>query len=159
MANSVFAKLLGQGDYLEYPAADGTSIEPGMGLERIQEGGETRVQPVSTAGAESTLIAREQRNPPRSSTGNPLDQAYNPGDNVESRGFTQHEEARLRLAAGTDLATASNATVVEGDELGWYSDGTLAKNQSNPQYEALEAVDNSGAASGDHAVITVKQQE
>lgn len=159
MANSIFAKLLGQGDYLEYPAASGTSILPGMGLERVQENGETHVQPVSTAGSESTLLAREQRNPPRMGSGNPVEKAYDPGNNVESRGFQEHEEARVRLAAGSDLATASNATVSEGDSLGWYSDGTLALNQGNAQYEAMEALDNSGAASGENPLILVKQQE
>ncbi|MFC6766007.1 hypothetical protein [Natrinema soli] len=159
MANSIFAKLLGQGDYLEYPAATGAAIEPGMGLERITESGETVVQPVSTADANSTLIAREQRNPPRMGDGNPVDQAYSGGDNVESRSFQEAEEARLRLAAGTDLATAANANVSAHDELGWNSDGTLVKGGSNPKYEALEAVDNSAAASGEHALILVKQLE
>lgn len=157
MANSIFAKLLGQGDYLEYPAA--SAIEPGMGLERVDNSGTTEVQPVSSADSESTLIAREQRNPPRMDSGNPVDQSYSAGDNVECRGFQEHEEARLRLAAGTDLATAANANVSKHDELGWNDDGTLVKGGSNPQYEALEAVDNSGATSGDHALILVKQLE
>lgn len=161
MANSIFAKLLGQGDYLEYPAADGTSIEPGMGLERIDDLGTTKVQPVATADAESTLIAREQRNPPRTPGAgtNPVDETYNPGDNVECRGFQEQEEARLRLASGADLTTAANANVAKHEQLGWNSDGTLKKGASNPQYEALEAVDNSAAAAGEHALILVKQLE
>ena len=156
--NSIFAKLLGQGDYLEYPAADGTAIEPGMGLERVDDAGTTKVQPAGE-NSESTLIAREQRNPPRAAAGSPVDEPYDPGDNVEARGFMQHEEARLRLAAGTDLATPANATVAKHDQLGWNSDGTLVKGGTNPQYEALEAVDNSGAAAGETALILVKQLE
>lgn len=162
--NSIFAKLLGQGDYLEYPAADGTAIEPGMGLERVDDAGTTKVQPVSTDDSESTLIAREQRNPPRMQDGNPVDQVYDPGDNVETRGFQQHEEARLRLASGTDLinqgaADGSAATVAKHDQLSWNGDGTLVTGGANPQYEALEALDNSGAAAGETALILVKQLE
>lgn len=159
MANSIFAKLLGQGDYLEYPAATGATIAPGMGLERVDDAGTTKVQPVSTADSDSTLIAREQRNPPRMGSGNPVDQTYDAGDNVEARGFMQHEEARLRLSAGADLTTASNANVSKHDKLGWSDDGTLKKGSSNAQYEALEAVDNSGAAAGEHTLVLVKQLE
>lgn len=157
MANSIFAKLLGQGDYLEYPAA--SELYPGMGLERVDDNGTTKVQPVSTADANSTLIAREQRNPPRMAAGNPVDEPYDAGDNVESRQCIQGEEFRLRLSAGTDLATPANANVSKHDELGWSDDGTLVKGGSNPQYEALEAVDNSGAAAGEHTLILVKQLE
>lgn len=149
--NSIFAKLLGQGDYLEYPAADGAAIEPGMGLERVEANGETVVQPVSSADAESTLIAREQRNPPTvgDAAGSPVDFAYEGGDNVECRGFQQHEEARLRVAAG--------ANVAKHDELGWDAGGALVTGGTNPQYEALEALDNSG---GDGtALVVVKQLE
>lgn len=158
--NSIFAKLLGQGDYPEYPLADGATVEPGMGLERANQSGTTVVQPVSSADANSTLIAREQRNPPKMGDGAPVDLVYDmAGANVEARGFQEHEEARLRLAAGGDLTTASHATVAVGDELSWYSDGSLKTNGSNPKYEALEAVDNSTAAAGEHALILVKQLE
>lgn len=158
--NSIFAKLLGQGDYLEYPLADGATVEPGMGLERANQSGTTVVQPVSSADANSTLIAREQRNPPKMGDGAPVDLVYDmAGANVEARGFQEHEEARLRLAAGGDLGTAANANVSKHDELGWNSDGTLVKGGSNPKYEALEAVDNSTASAGDHALVLVKQLE
>ena len=159
--NSIFAKLLGQGDYLEYPAASGTTIEPGMGLERVEEDGTTVVQPVSSADSESTLIAREKRNPPAigPDAASPVDVDYEAGDNVESRGFMQHEEARLRVAAGTDLTTAANANVSKHDQLGWNASGVLVKGGSNPQYEALETLDNSGAAAGEHALVLVKQLE
>lgn len=164
MANSIFAKLLGQGDYLEYPAADGTSIEPGNGLERIEEAGETRVQPVSSVDANSTLIAREQRNPPRMADGNPVDEPYNPGDNVEARSFQEGEEVRLRLASGQDLigagqADGQNANISKHEELSWFSDGTVVGGGGNPHFEALEAVDNSGAAAGENPLILVKQLE
>ena len=159
MANSVFAKLLGQGDYDEFAAASGTTILPGMGLERVEENGSTVVQPVSTADADTTFIAREQRNPPITSAGSPLDEPYEAGDNVEGRGGMQHEEFRLRLSAGADLATAANANVSKHDELGWSDDGTLVKGGSNPLYEALEPVDNSGAAAGESAIVLVKQLE
>jgi hypothetical protein len=161
-ANSIFAKLLGQGDYDEYPLATGAVVEPGMGLERVVENGEAHVQPVSTTDANTTLIAREQRNPPKQlgSGTRPVDEPYDvDGTNVETRGFAQHEEARLRLQAGGDAATASNTNVSVGDELGWADDGTLVKGGSNPKYEALEAVDNSGAAAGETALILVTQLE
>jgi hypothetical protein len=157
--NSIFALRNTQGDYQGYPGANSTSIEPGMGLERIEEAGETRVQPVSTADSESTLIAREQRNPPRSGVGDPTDQTYNPGDNVECRNGGESEELYLRLASGTDLSTASDATVAKHDALSWYSDGTLYTGGTNPRFEALEAFDNSGAAAGETVLIAVKQQE
>lgn len=157
MANSIFAKLLGQGDYVEAPA--NSEIYPGMGLERVDDSGTEKFQPVSTADANSTLIAREQRNPPRMADGNPVDEPYDATDNVEARQCMQGEEFRLRLSAGTDLATAANANVSPYDELGWSDDGTLKKGSSNPKYEALEAVDNSGAAAGEHTLILVKQLE
>lgn len=158
--NSIFAKLLGQGDYLEYTLADGATITPGMGVEKTNDSGTTKVQPVSTADANSVLVAREQRNPPKAGTGSPVDQDYETaGTNVECRAGLQNEQFRLRLAAGADLTTAANANVAEFDELGWNDDGTLVGGGSNALYEALEAVDNSGASAGENPLILVRQME
>lgn len=158
--NSIFAKLLAQGDYKGYPLADGATVEPGQGLEVVMQDGDKHVQPVSTAGANATLIAREARNPPKMGDGDPPDLAYTAAnENVETRQFTTAEQARLRLAAGGDITTAANANVSVGDALGWTNSGNLSKAASTTPYEAVEALDNSGAAAGETALVTVRQQE
>lgn len=158
--NSIFAKLLAQGDYKGYPLADGTTVMPGQGLETVMQDGEAHAQPVSTAGANATLIAREARNPPKMGDGDPTDQPYETANvNVETRQFTTAEQARLRLAAGSDLGTAADANVSVGDALGWTANGNLSKGVSTTPYEAVEAFDNSQAAAGETALVTVRQQE
>jgi hypothetical protein len=65
-------------------------------------------------------------------------------------------EVDLRLAAGGDLTTAANANVTQGDLLVESANGGLAafasaETSGTPEgavYEALESVDNSGAAAG-----------
>lgn len=154
MANSIIANLEDGEAYEEFPAA--AAIEPGQGLELTVSGGETQVQPVSTADAASYRVAREQRNPPRAGSGNPVDQSYAAGNNVETVSFNRNSEARVRLAAGTDITTAANANVSPGDALSWHSDGTLKAGGSNPVAVAREALDNSGAASGENPLIVVE---
>ncbi|WP_248908145.1 hypothetical protein [Halocatena marina] len=152
MANSIIASLEDGEAYEEFPAA--SVITPGEGLELVVNGGEEQVQPVSTAGQPGTWVAREQRNPPRAGTGNPIDQNYVVGRNVEVMKFNRNSEGRTRLASGADLATAANANVSEGDLLEWYSDGTLKTGVSGTAVaRAREAIDNSGAAAGENPVI------
>lgn len=155
MANSIIAQLEDGESYEEFPAA--VEIEPGQGLEIVVSGGEEQVQPVSTAGKPSYMVAREQRNPPRAGSGNPVDQPYAAGRNVETMTFRRGDETRNRLAAGADLATAANATVAEGDLLEWHSDGTLKTGVGGTAVAvAREANDNSAAASGENPLVRVE---
>ena len=151
MANSILATVEGSYKFEEFEAA--ATITPGQGVELASA---DTVQPVSTADAAVYRIAREQRNPPRNGTGSPVDQDYASGDHVETLTFRRGDEARIRLAAGTDLTTAANANVADGDELSWNSDGTLKAGGANPVAVAREANDNSAAATGVNPLIVVE---
>lgn len=89
----------------------------------------------------------------------PIDQTIPSGTLVEVEVFDSGETVQnALLAAGGDLATASNATVSPGDRLGTNDDGSLKVTTTGGAAVAVarEAVDNSGAAAGERARIYVE---
>lgn len=160
MTEQVIAKSYDDGVYKEFEAS--AALDPGMVLEYTGENsqGDLQVGPVSSiekTGA-GHLVAREQRMPPRTGSSDPRELSYASGENVEAYHLQPGEEAFLLLAAGSDLASASDANISIDDRLGTNDDGTLKASTTAgaQQFVALEAVDNSGAASGEHAFIRVE---
>lgn len=158
MTTEIAGKLYHDGAYKEGEKA-ATDITPGMGLEYDSNGDLIPVDSVEPTGA----TARVAVTPIVSDTtgrSNPIDDAYTETDQVvhyfNFRAGDELENALL--AAGGDLATASEATVSPGDKLAFNDDGTLkeATVAGAEVAVALESVDNSGAASGDFARISVE---
>lgn len=140
------------------------TITPGMGVEYTGQtsNGERGVQPVSSVEPVDTEVAfaLAQTQPPRDESGSILDMDYASGD-YPVKLFYPHggdEVENALLAAGADLATASEANISDGDLLAFNDDGTLkeATTSGAAVARANEAVDNSGASSGDHARISVE---
>ncbi|WP_254535227.1 hypothetical protein [Halomarina litorea] len=149
--------------YMEAEAA--AAITPGMGLEYAGETavGNRTVQPVSSVEptGPAARFAIEQRMPPRGASGatRPIEQGYDAGDNVEMQVFRSGDTVEnALLAAGGDLTTAAHATIAIGDKLAFNDDGSLklATTAGAEVVEAVEAVDNSGAAAGERARIAVE---
>lgn len=93
------------------------------------------------------------------SDGDPIDQTIDEGTLVEVRVFTAGETVQnALLAAGSDLASASDANVSPGDRLGTNDDGSLKITTTAGAALAVarEANDNSGAAAGSRARLTVE---
>jgi hypothetical protein len=89
----------------------------------------------------------------------PIDQTIESGTIVEVRVFTSGETIQnALLAAGTDLASGSDANVSPGDTLGTSDDGSLKVTTTAGAGIAVarEANDNSGAAAGDRARLYVE---
>jgi hypothetical protein len=88
-----------------------------------------------------------------------LDQVYDAGNHIEFRVYRPGDLVEnALLAAGGDLATASEATVTVGDPLAFNDDGSLklATVAGAEEAQAREDVDNSGAAAGERARISVE---
>lgn len=99
--------------------------------------------------------------PPQQDTSDtdPIDQTISSGRLVEVRVFTAGERVQnALLAAGADLTTAANANVSPGDRLGTNDDGSLKATTTAGAALAVarEANDNSGAAAGNRARLTVE---
>jgi len=99
--------------------------------------------------------------PPQRDTSDtdPIDQTISSGTLVEVRVFTSGETVQnALLAAGSDLATASNANVSPGVRLGTNDDGSLKQTTTAGAAVAVarESNDNSGAAAGERARLTVE---
>lgn len=93
--------------------------------------------------------------------GRGVDDDYASGDYFEARAPLSGERFYARLIAGADDATTdgSDANIAVGDLLAPSgTDGTLeaAGTASNASFRAVEAVDNSGAATGEHTRIRVE---
>jgi hypothetical protein len=174
MTEEVLGKSHDASVYDDGETAAGVTVTPGMGIERVgttTDGGPI-VQPVSSiepADAQSRW-AREQRDPPRGGPGRMIDMEYQGGEYIEFYTFRSGDEVENAfVASGTDLtndagvgggttAGSAQATVTVGDSLAFYSDGSLkvAQDPSAAVAEATEAVDNSGAAAGERARISVE---
>lgn len=159
--------------YGEGFVADGETVVPGMGVERVTvDDGDDIVAPVSEiepADAQ-TRFAREQRLPPRGESGEMIEQEYEGGQYLEFWTFrTGDVVENALLASGTDLLNdgtvgggtssgSGQATVEAGDSLAFYSDGSLkvAQDGAAAVAEARESVDNSGAEADDRARISVE---
>lgn len=89
----------------------------------------------------------------------PIDHTIPSGTLVEIQVFDSGEVVQnALLAAGSDLATASEANVSFGDRLGSNDDGSLKATTTGGAAVAIarEAVDNSGAAAGEQARVNVE---
>jgi hypothetical protein len=163
MTEQVSGTIYRDAPYKEGEVAAGASVTPGMGIEKTgpNPDGDPLVQPVSTVeptGAQARF-AREQRVPPRGEDGSMLDQVYDAGNHIEFRVYRRGDIVEnALLAAGGDLATTSEATVTVGDPLAFNDDGSLklATVAGAEEAQAREDVDNSGAAAGDRARISVE---
>jgi hypothetical protein len=89
----------------------------------------------------------------------PVDQTISSGTLVEVRVYRSGDTVKgALLAAGGDLASASDANVSLGDTLGSNDDGSLKATTTAGAGLAVpnEAVDNSGASAGDRVRIDVE---
>lgn len=174
MSEEVLGKSYRGTVYDEGVTASGVSVVPGMGVERAgaTDDGEIILQPVSTiepADAQARF-AREQRVPPRGGTEEMLDQETGGGEHIEFYTFRRGDVVEnALLASGTDLLNngtvgggsssgSGQATVEPGDSLAFFSDGSLkvAQDGAAAVAEAREMVDNSGAAAGERARLSIE---
>lgn len=135
-------------------AADGAAVQTGHLVERTAAG----VQPHSSAAAagDPVLVAIDARD-----RGMEQGDQYDAGELVRYLHSGSGAGFHFVLAAGSDLATASNANITDGDELVSNGDGTVRKLDTSKTGEtedsvlaiADEAVDNSGAAAGETAYL------
>lgn len=174
MTEQVVGKLHKNDVYDEGAVADGATVTPGMGIERVgsTDKNDPIVQPVSTiepAGAQSRF-AIEQRLPPRYEGEEMIADEYEGGNFLQFYVFQRGDVVEnALLASGTDLADngtvgggsgsgSAQATVEPGDKLAFFSDGSLkvAQDQAAAVAEARVAVDNSGAAAGERARLSIE---
>lgn len=154
----------------EHPLADGSAdVYPGMLLERVNDGGDIKVQPHGTdGGVDATVyVAVEARGRGMSHEPNPDDGTNLDFYSTDGDAFVRYVKmsgggVHTRLAAGTDLTTAADATITVGDRLVSAGDGTVRGVNSTDGFdedalvfEAEESVDNSGAAAGEDVALEV----
>jgi hypothetical protein len=165
------AKILAASDnslftYEEAEVASGSTIYPGMAVEKTGENSDHEetptVQPVSSADkvGENFIIALTPRAPPRGADSDiPIEHEYDAGESVQIAVCQPGCEVQNALLAdGTGLATSAEANVSYDDRLGSSSDGSL-KNTSTAGAtlcRAREAVDNSGGG-GDQGGISAER--
>lgn len=155
----------------EFDAGNG-NIEPGMALE-IDANGD--VIPHSTDPSTNTegvglgLFADLNEFDPSTSKSD----TYTSGERVKCQYVPVGGKVDALLAAGSDLSDSTRANISEGDVLEEIDNGTLAEHDGSDTtgdgtgsatetvfdvgalYMALEAVDNSGAASGETSRLQV----
>lgn len=145
--------------YEEGQVASGVTVTPGMLLEQTgvsDDGEKPLVQPVSTADEADpeVMVALAPDAPPKGNDADlPINHEYEAGENIQFRIFRSGDTIQNAvLAAGGDLATASEATVTYGDKVGTYSDGSVKATSTAGAALAVvdDDVDNSGAAAGEH---------
>lgn len=166
MANSITeiaGRTYGEPKYKEAEA--GSDLTPGMLLVQTGENsdGEPIYDAVSTVDklGPQTQFAQVPGSPPYAdgTSTDPIDHTIPSGTMVEIEVFDSGETVQnALLAAGSDLTTASNATVSPGDRLGSNDDGSLKLTTTGGAAVAVarESVDNSGAAAGEFARINVE---
>lgn len=158
MTTEIAGKLYHDGAYKESEKA-GTNITPGMGLEYDSNDDLIPVDSVEPTGATARFAVTPIVSDTTGRT-NPIDDDYTETDEVVHYfNFRSGDELEnALLAAGSDLATASEATVSPGTKLAFNDDGTLkeATTAGAEVAVARESVDNSGAASGDFARVHVE---
>jgi hypothetical protein len=135
--------------------ADGT-VTPGdvCDYSGTESSGELQATRQGTDDAPDVLVATEY-----AQAGKGIDDDYADGDYIQLRRPLPGERYYARLVAGGDATAGSDANVTVGDVLAPSgTDGTLelAGTEANASFQAVEAVDNSGAASGEHARIRVE---
>lgn len=158
MTTEVYGKRYYDGAYKEGTKA-GTDITPGMGVIYDANGDLVPVDTVEPTGVSARFAIEPQVSDTTGRT-NPVDDDYTETDELVRFfvGRPGDEVENALLAAGSDLATASEANIGIGDRLAFNDDGTLkqATTAGAEVVVALEAVDNSGASSGDFARINVE---
>lgn len=158
MTTEIYGKKYYDGAYKEGTKA-GTDITPGMGLEYDSNGDLIPVDSIEPTGASARFAIEPQVSDTTGRT-NPIDDDYTETDELVRFfvGRPGDEVENALLAAGSDLATASEATVAPGDKVAFNDDGTLkeATVAGAEVAVALESVDNSGASSGDFARVAVE---
>lgn len=142
--------------------------EDGQAGDTVTPGHLLELSGVDTAGADDTnqyvphSTDDEQADPvfalEYGKTGKGIDEDYASGSSLEYRTGLKGDEFYAFVAAGGDLATASNATLSPGDLLVSAGDGSLRTGgtSGNAVAKAMESVDNSGAAAGEQARVKVK---
>lgn len=156
MANNPHTILLhGRDDDVTRGVANGT-ITPGDAVQYsgTEASGELQFTRLNTDDAVDPLVAVESAD-----TGRGIDQDYSDGDYMEARAPLPGERFYMRLIAGGDATSSTDANVSVGDLLAPSGTaGTLevAGTGSNASFQAVEAVDNSGAGSGNHVRIKVE---
>jgi len=150
--------------YLEGEVASGETITPGMVVEQtgLNSNDEPLVAPVDTVdklGAE-VLVALVPSAPPKTTDSDePINHEYDAGENIQLRVFRSGDTVQnLVLAAGGDLASASDANVSPGDVLGTNDDGSVKATSTAGAAIATvdDDVDNSGASGGDTARVNAR---
>jgi len=158
MTTEVYGKRYYDGAYKEGKKA-GTNVTPGMGVVYDANGDLVPVGTVEPTGVPARFAIEPQVSDTTGRT-NPVDDDYTETDEIVRFfvGRPGDELENALLAAGGDLATASEANISVGDRLAFNDDGTLkeATVAGAEVAVALEAVDNSGASSGDFARIQVE---
>lgn len=135
--------------------ADGT-ITPGdaVAFSGTESTGELQVTRDNTDDDANPLVALESAD-----AGRGIGDDYSDGDYAVVRRPVPGERYFMFLIAGGDATASADANVSVGDALAPSgTDGTLevAGTESNAKFEAVEAVDNSGASSGSHVRIRVE---
>lgn len=160
-------KILGETDsslyeYEEAEVASGSTIYPGMVLEKTGENsdydGRPTVQPVSSVeklGA-GFVVALEPDAPPRGNdTDVPRQHEYDAGENVQiATCLPGCEVQNALLADGGELASSSDANVSHDAALAANDDGTLKETTTAGSIiaRAREAIDNSSGGGGEGGV-------
>lgn len=135
--------------------ADGT-ITPGDAVQHsgTESTGELQVTRLNTDDGADPLVALESAD-----AGRGIDDDYSDGDYCVVRRPVPGERYFMRLVSGTDASASADANVSVGDVLAPSGTaGTLeaAGSDANGKFQAIEAVDNSGASAGDHVRIKVE---
>lgn len=128
------------------------AIDPGDLVERdsLQTGGAKDLFEVTAHSTSdeytAPLVALEY-----AKTGRGIDDAYADGDHMEYWPAQTGDRLYMWVADGSSIATSGNANISVGDQLGsagGETAGSLKKGVTagNELFEALEAVDNSGAS-------------
>jgi hypothetical protein len=160
---TIEGKSYGEPIYKEGEA--GSDLTPGELLVRTgtNAAGEPIYDSVSTVDAldPQAQFAQVPSTPPQrdGTTTDPVDQTISSGTIVEVRVYRSGDTVKgALLAAGGDLASASDATVGVGDTLGTNDDGALKATSTAGAGVATanEALDNSGASAGDRVRIDVE---
>lgn len=107
--NAVVAKLHNQASYQEGDAD--AALNPGQGCVLYEDASGTKHVRAATADEQTSRVVREARNPPRGQGvegESPLAQGYDSGENVETVGFNDHDQARVRLGANASADPVGN---------------------------------------------------
>lgn len=143
----------------------GSDLTPGELL--VQTGTNAQGEPIYDAvssveqlGPQAQFAQVPSTPPQRDGTDtDPVDQIIASGTLVEVRVFRPGDTVKgALLASGNDLTAAADADVSPGDRLGSNDDGALKATTTAGAAVAVarEAVDNSGAAAGERARLTVE---